>query len=389
MKITFYSDAADVTSTGFNATYRVHFCNGNQQITDVTGSFTDGSGDNANYQDWSECGWVIRGVPGQRTVVTFDKFATEANYDFVTVYDGPDKTSPVIAQFSGNTIPPQVIGSIGTPMFVYFESDMTMNDAGFIGSFRRISNQTIGPERSNNCTTYTATDLPMMIPPGNATTGDTISSIMVTDSFTMGEVSLLNVRGNHTWLGDLNFYLMGPDGASVSQLVNKRCNGYPGFTFGFSDFALTASWPCPPVGGEWQPFTPLSVFNNKNSQGTWKLRVQDTEAGDNGELWGWQLRICTPVPSTVPITSGAEIPSMTTGVSHSEMTTGISQSGTTGMSRASTTGVQQTRATTGVVDRPLTTTTGENLPDSVATALPNKVYLALACVLAVYFMRFL
>src|SRR5690554_7082223 len=49
-------------------------------------------------------------VPNAREIVlSFDFFATEENYDILTIYDGPDKNAPVIASYSGIIQPPPVV----------------------------------------------------------------------------------------------------------------------------------------------------------------------------------------------------------------------------------------------------------------------------------------
>jgi len=578
VSVNFFSNEVNEAS-GFTANFEIHYCYGTVDLAGASGTFDDGSA-NANYDHYANCAWKIAGVPNQRAILTFSAFDTEANTDFVTIYDGPDQSSPLLGSFSGNQIPQQIIGSVGKDMFVRFYSDADINGAGWtaaythnnvgivgttggvpstqattgvsnagfctitnpagcrcpdgsqecdllpdmtssadiisrqhyetpgrltlsnatpnigwgplevhaknppecycgntiisctttlcpdgtnikeaveqtiyhkrgntmttttrtagtmsyhpshghvhidgwadlslrnassdpdprnwpvvgrsskvsfclvnlgdcssdVGYCRDNSNRiltqadipnagfgtvtgcgrdqgiftgyldiyeyalpdmfiTIPPgtcnglyyvvsvtdpnnvmleqDKSNNwvavpiyltqqtdcgnttlppvenntnaeCTLYSSFDLPQRIPPGDATAGTTISNITVTDSFEVTRVSVMNVIGVHTYLGDLDFFLVGPDNTQV-QLVQRRCGATSGFSFSFEDRALGSNWPCPPMGGAWRPDFPLSVFNGKNSAGVWRLVVIDQSLGDFGELQGWHLELC-------------------------------------------------------------------------------------------------
>ncbi len=68
-------------------------------------TFTDSRGDN-NYPNNQH---MIRTIapenPNQDIIVTFNNFNTEADYDFLYVYDGPSINSPLIGTYSGTTVP--------------------------------------------------------------------------------------------------------------------------------------------------------------------------------------------------------------------------------------------------------------------------------------------
>lgn len=59
---------------------------------------------------------------GQCLQITFSAFNTEGCCDFMTVYNGPNTSSPVLGNFSGTTIPP-VLTSTGGPITIRFTSD--------------------------------------------------------------------------------------------------------------------------------------------------------------------------------------------------------------------------------------------------------------------------
>ncbi|HMC96304.1 MAG TPA: CUB domain-containing protein, partial [Flavobacteriales bacterium] len=68
----------------------------------------------------------------QSVMMTFTQFATEANFDFVRVYDGPTTASPLLGTFSGNTIPGPFLSSHPTGcLTVNFTSDVSNVGAGY------------------------------------------------------------------------------------------------------------------------------------------------------------------------------------------------------------------------------------------------------------------
>jgi extracellular elastinolytic metalloproteinase len=117
--------------------------------------------------------------------------------------------------------------------------------------------------------------------------------IEVTASGPVG-TALVSFRLNHTFDGELAISLAAPDG-TVVPLSNHRggsgdnfgsgtndCSGTP---TSFADFASTSiATGVAPFSGEFRPESPLSAFAGHEMQGTWKLRVTDTDAGDVGVI---------------------------------------------------------------------------------------------------------
>ncbi len=84
---------------------------------------SDGPGD---YADDMECVWSITSV-GPITIV-FKAFATEADYDFLRIFDG--KSGDVLGSFSGETLP-AVLNTNATSLRVVLTSDSSSSSAGF------------------------------------------------------------------------------------------------------------------------------------------------------------------------------------------------------------------------------------------------------------------
>ncbi len=154
----------------------------------------------------------------------------------------------------------------------------------------------VGYTVTNTCNTYTNNNV-LVVPDGAAPNvgGPIVSSILnVSDALTISDVDV-TLTGNHTWFGDLILKLIHPDGTS-STLVSGSCqqasasfnitlnDGSPSIVCGASGSA---------INGTYAPNQPLSVFNNKISNGNWTLTAQDTYNQDTGQINSWSLIICS------------------------------------------------------------------------------------------------
>ena len=101
-------------------------CHGPSNVTLVGPgpvAVSDGPGD---YADDMECEWSISSV-GPITIV-FKAFSTEANYDFLKVFDGT--SGDVLGSFSGETLP-ELLSTNATSLQVVFTSDSSSSSVGF------------------------------------------------------------------------------------------------------------------------------------------------------------------------------------------------------------------------------------------------------------------
>ncbi|XP_073446315.1 CUB and sushi domain-containing protein 3 isoform X7 [Dendrobates tinctorius] len=96
-------------------------CGGN--ITAMNGTiYSPGYPD--EYPNFQDCLWLVKVSPGNGIYINFTVLQTEPIYDFITVWDGPDQTSPQIGQFSGNTALESVY-STSNQVLIKFHSDFT------------------------------------------------------------------------------------------------------------------------------------------------------------------------------------------------------------------------------------------------------------------------
>jgi subtilisin-like proprotein convertase family protein len=142
---------------------------------------------------------------------------------------------------------------------------------------------------------------PALAIPDNNTTGAT-STINVPNSMTITSVSV-SVGITHTFQGDLEVALIGPDNTTV-LLHNRTGAGTDNINTTYNITTRSAQ--------------ALSAFTGKNTSGAWKLRVRDLAAADTGTLNTWKvtfngyytLTANTAIPdnNTTGITSTINVP---------------------------------------------------------------------------------
>lgn len=98
--------------------------------------FTDPAGANANYANNANITTTI--CPDTSTdvvTVTFTAFNLENNYDFLRVYNGTSATAPLIASYTGTTLPSAVSSSTpGGCLTFVFTSDGSVTAAGWVAN---------------------------------------------------------------------------------------------------------------------------------------------------------------------------------------------------------------------------------------------------------------
>ena len=100
------------------------------------GNFVDTGGLAANYPNNANQTTTICPVnPGDVVTVTFTSFNTQANTDFLKVYDGNDATATLLATLSGTALPPSFTSSAATGCLTFvFTSNATTTAAGWVSN---------------------------------------------------------------------------------------------------------------------------------------------------------------------------------------------------------------------------------------------------------------
>jgi subtilisin-like proprotein convertase family protein len=162
------------------------------------------------------------------------------------------------------------------------------------GEFSPISTFTTTEE---SCSTYISEDVPVAIPNENPFS---ISNINVSKGGMLTKVELLNLKGTHEWISDIEVRLQSPTGTLI-KLFGDVCNGEPGqnFSLSLSDTAENLV-PCAPAGGTfYKPDESFRAFGNEPAAGTWELIIDDEfRTWDDGVLNDWSLKVCVATNST-------------------------------------------------------------------------------------------
>src|SRR4051812_25246875 len=161
-----------------------------------------------------------------------------------------------------------------------------------------------------------AAGLPKPIPDKSAT--GVSSSIAIGGSGTVSNVDVSIAHLTHTWDGDLQIELTGPDGTKVMLADRPGGINNSGDNFVNTVFSDSAATPLsagtPPYTGTFKPAGGrLAAFAGKPLAGTWTLRVADMAASDVGTLDGWGLRtsaagcgVAANVPPAASFTASAD-----------------------------------------------------------------------------------
>lgn len=104
-------------------------------FTDSAGIISDGSG-NKFYNNRSICHWIIQPDEADAVILTFTEFDTEAQVDFVDVYEYDPVTTngTLIGRFSGNSLPPALISNTGA-FFITFFTNASVRSQGWKASY--------------------------------------------------------------------------------------------------------------------------------------------------------------------------------------------------------------------------------------------------------------
>ncbi len=132
MLVRFVSDNTN-NSQGWSASYKTNYCAGTKMLANPTAIINDGSG-NYNYNDLSDCKWLIQPAGANYVTLIFNSFHTEAGFDYVKVYDGSTTSSTLLGNFDGTNLPPTLTSSSGS-MLIHFTSDGGVTDDGWSATY--------------------------------------------------------------------------------------------------------------------------------------------------------------------------------------------------------------------------------------------------------------
>ncbi|HCS20765.1 MAG TPA: hypothetical protein DIW47_09430 [Bacteroidetes bacterium] len=106
--------------------------------TSDSGEIFDSGGPTGNYSDNEYYEFVIQPCGASSITLTMNALDLENNWDFLRVYDGPDASSPMLAEFTGNTLPTGTIKSSQGSMTLLMTSDGNTIASGFAASWTSV-----------------------------------------------------------------------------------------------------------------------------------------------------------------------------------------------------------------------------------------------------------
>jgi hypothetical protein len=80
----------------------VDICGEFPVVSECHGTISDGIGP---YTKSADCEVRLAGFVGGRYMLAFEEFELEAGVDFVSVFDGEDRNTPPLGEFSGKELP--------------------------------------------------------------------------------------------------------------------------------------------------------------------------------------------------------------------------------------------------------------------------------------------
>lgn len=106
--------------------------NNNNPVSACSGRLYDSGGSTGNYaNNQSFTRTITAATPGSKLQVSFNSFATELNQDKLTIYDGPDTSSPILAVLSGAPVLPLSYFSTAGTLTFHFQSNGSVNMEGW------------------------------------------------------------------------------------------------------------------------------------------------------------------------------------------------------------------------------------------------------------------
>ena len=109
------------------------------------------------------------------------------------------------------------------------------------------------------CSSVTSSDGPFSI----ATSPNVVrSTIVVAEDFEIVDLNVLDIVGIHTFISDLEFRLIGPNGTSVDLLI-QACGDENDFNISFDDESDNVNVSCPFIDGTvYRPDSPCLLYTS-------------------------------------------------------------------------------------------------------------------------------
>lgn len=120
--------------------WRAEYTSASEEPVCMNETFTTASGlvdDNTGLEDYmnhADCQKLIQPVGADEIVLTFTEFQLENGNDYVRVYDGSSNSDPLLGEFTGSTMPGQLISSGGS-ILIHFISNDSLTASGWMATY--------------------------------------------------------------------------------------------------------------------------------------------------------------------------------------------------------------------------------------------------------------
>lgn len=230
------------------------------------------------------------GLGSETVTVTIENFGTSDQSGFDVNYI-IDAGTPVVETVAATVTAGSTISySFTVPANLSNFGTYSFTSSTLLGGDADTSNNTASKMINNvSCSTETNGD---NLPVGPSDGDVTESIITVTEDIIISDIKV-TVNMWHTFTGDVEIKLVGPDNTEV-MLSNRNGGGgdnYLNTTFD-DDAASSIASGSAPFDGSFTPDGDLNDFDGLSSVGDWKLVITDREDGDGGVLLDWTLKLC-------------------------------------------------------------------------------------------------
>jgi subtilisin-like proprotein convertase family protein len=204
----------------------------------------------------------------------------------LAVDEGSISSSIVTTDANGRASLTWILGdSIG-------EQVLTATAFGSDGSALVGSPTSVRAEALNPCQTFSSDE---QFPIGPDAGTETRSVITITDEFLIEPGIIINLDLEHTFDGDLDIFLIAPDGriTELSSDNGGSGNNYTNTIFDEQASALVING-IAPFTGAFRPEEPFTLLEGTQAAGDWTLLIIDDQSVDEGTLLSWSLFLCRP-----------------------------------------------------------------------------------------------
>jgi len=233
MLVTFDAGAGPAEN-GFLATYKANmpvWCTGTTSIKEDSAEITDGSY-GFNYYNNSLCKWKVETESGDPLTIYFEYFDTEADHDFLTIYDlgTGDTLVSLSGEYGSGSLPDSVTSPSGK-MFLIFMTNSSITSDGWKIYYPKKSN--LGWEEQNGIRNFQLYPNPasdkVTLRFSSASGSRVIFSVLTADGRVMKEMGWEASAGKNTKELDITglpagiylVQLVSEEGTAVTKLVIK------------------------------------------------------------------------------------------------------------------------------------------------------------------------